>query len=101
MPDAPTVIVENGRSQVILQVRQGQGGSGFDEAAGLGQIAGEKAPAMATVFQDALEQSREERQGEAVGGPPSVAMRDDHIQMILQVLADAGQFMDQWEAVSL
>ena len=73
MPDAPTVIVKNGRSQMILDVGQRLPRIGFHKTAGFGQIAGQKPAPIAEIVDQTLEQPGQERQRKTVGGAAPVS----------------------------
>lgn len=85
--------------EVQLQIGDGFFRSGFQERTGLGQVAGQLAGSEAYVAIDLLRPTPEFGRVKGHRSPGFRTVLQEHVAMVLQVLADAGQFVHHGDAV--
>ena len=94
------VAIEAGGGEMKLQVGQPLLRAAPDEAARLGRVAGERAGAVRQVVVQALELGRQGAHRQAERYRQAAAVHHQHVEVILQVAADAGQRVAQRDAVA-
>ena len=92
------MVFDNRDDEMQLDVCFGQIGSGFEEASGLGEIAGDHATPLAAISTDLLHQPRApgERKSDQIETARGEA--EDEVGMVLKILADAGRIEDDFDA---
>ena len=92
------VVLDNRDDEMQLDVSLWQIRPGFEEAANLGEIAGDHAAPLAAVATDLLHQPRRpgERKSDQIEAVRGEA--ENEIGMILKILPDAGRIEDDFDA---
>ena len=92
------MVFDDRHDEMQLDVRFGQIRPGLEEAAGLGEIAGDHAAPLAAISTDLLHQPRApgERKSDQIETARGEA--EDEVGMVLKVLADAGRIKDDFDA---
>ncbi len=87
------MVVGHGDHEMQLQVRFAQVGPALDEAARFGEVGGDHAAAFAPVAQDLAQYAHTAAQRIADQVEVEDLLVQDDVEMVLQVLADAGQVL--------